>query len=340
MKKYFFLFLLSTSRLFAQTPDKEGSLVNWMSLEEAMEKVKDQPKPLLIDFYTDWCGWCKTMMKTTYANPDLAAYINTYFYPVKFDAEGKDTVEYLGEKFIPVGDKPRTPHPFAVKLLNNKLMYPTTLFLNGYEKEKNAFKLSMIASGYLEQPKLEPILIFILENAGRNSTYDDFRDNFNTAFFDSTLSIRQKEISWLQPKDAFKDSSESKKKTLVLINAPWCNSCKVMMRSTFTDTLNSKYLNKKFILVDFNPDIQDTILFRNQNYYNLKSQQSPFHQLAFALTNNALNFPSLIVLDEKHTVLDVIPAYIPPKFLNEIIHYYGEDIYKTKSWQEFMLNKK
>ena len=125
-----------------------------------------------------------------------------------------------------------------------------------------------------------------------------------------------------------------------MINAPWCNSCKVMMLATFTDTLNIKYLNKNFNLIDFNPDIQDTIIYKNQKFFNLKNQQSPFHQLAFALTNDALNFPSLIVLDEKHTVLDVIPSYITPKFLNEIMHYYGEDIYKTKSWQEFMLHKK
>src|SRR5687767_14240687 len=88
--------------LFAQpqpAPDSEGSLVKWMGIEEALEKTKTQPKPIILDFYTDWCGWCKKMMQTTYANPGLAQYINTNFYAVKFNAESKDTIEYLGQKY-------------------------------------------------------------------------------------------------------------------------------------------------------------------------------------------------------------------------------------------------
>src|SRR5690606_19508439 len=77
--------------------DENNGLVNWLTLKEAQEKNKTQSKPFIIDFYTDWCGWCKHMMRTTYSNPALAAYINQHFYPVKFNAEGKDTVEYNGE---------------------------------------------------------------------------------------------------------------------------------------------------------------------------------------------------------------------------------------------------
>jgi thioredoxin-related protein len=329
------LFLFSIN-LFAQQPDQEGSLVKWMTIAEAMEKEKSNPKPIILDFYTDWCGWCKHMMKTTYADPNLAAYINTYFYPVKFNAEGKDTVDYLGVKYLPLSNEPRTTHPLAAKLLNNQLMYPTTLFLNGYDDAKKEFKMSMIASGYLETNKLEPILIFILENAGRNSSYDDFRDNFKLAFYDSTLSQRQKTITWLNPKEGFSSGVSEKKKSLVFINPSWCNSCKVMKATTFSDTSYVKFLNEHFTLIDFNPDATDTIFFKGQTFTNPKTQQFPFHQLAFALENNALSFPSLIVLDEHQTVVDIIPSYIPPRFFKDIIHFYGENKYKSKSWQEFV----
>jgi len=40
--------------LQAQNPD--GSRVKWMSLKEAVEASKKQPKPIILDFYTDWCG--------------------------------------------------------------------------------------------------------------------------------------------------------------------------------------------------------------------------------------------------------------------------------------------
>lgn len=338
MKKLVLLIFICYSRLFAQTPDKEGSYVNWMSLEEAMVKVKTQPRPVLVDFYTDWCGWCKTMMKTTYANQALAQYINTYFYPVKFDAEGRDTIEYLGEKYIPTGDKPRTPHPLTVKLLNNKLMYPTTLFLNGYDSLKKEFKVNMIASGYLEQAKLEPILVFVLENAGRNSSYDDFREQFQIAFYDSTFGEKEKEMKWQKPIHAFEKSLPRDKKTIVLINTSWCTSGKVM-RTSFIDSSTKKFLMDKFYLVDFDPEISDTIQFKGQKYYNLKNPQIPFHQLALILGRNSISFPSMIVLDENDEILDVIASYVSPHFLNDIIHFYGDDINKKKNWAEYLKDR-
>jgi len=340
MTKYLFILLFTVSGLYAQQPDKEGSYVKWMSLEEAMKKMESQPKPMLVDFYTDWCGWCKTMMKTTYANPDLANYINTYFYPVKFDAEGKDTIEYLGEKYYPVSKQPKTTHPLAAKLLNNKLMYPTTIFYNGYDKEKKEFKMSMVAGGYLEQVKLEPILVFILENAGRNASYDDFNSYFQKTFFDSTIVQRQKELTWLSPDNALAGELPKKKKTLVMINSPWCSSCKVMKTTSFIDSSLEDYLKEKFYLVDFNPETVDTILYKGQSYINQKTPQAPFHQLAIMLGKNTITFPSLIVLDENLDVIDNIPSYIPPHFLNDIIHFYGDNINKVKPWNDFMKDKK
>ena len=68
---------------------------------------------------------------------------------------------------------------------------------------------------------------------------------------------------------------------------------------------------------------------------NPASQQVPYHSLAFSLCHGSLTFPTLAVLNEKNEVVDVIPGYINAGFLNQITHFYGEDAYKTKSWQDF-----
>lgn len=334
-QKALLLLFFVTFSLSAQQPDKEGSLVKWLTIAEAMEKNKVQPKPIIMDFYTDWCGWCKHMMKTTYADPNLASYINAYFYPVKFDAEGKDTVEYLGQKYLPTSDKPRTSHPLAVKLLQGKLMYPTTLFLNGFDKEKNEFLLSMVASGYLEAAKIQPILIFTLENAFRNSNYDDFRISYEKSFFDSTTEKKLEQIKWKSAKETFVQNPDAGKKKLVFVNTEWCNTCKVMKRSSFIDSINVDYLKSKFDLIDFDPTLKDSLYYKGLAMTNPATNEMPYHTLAMTLCRGSLTMPTLVVMNEANEVIDNIPLYINAGFLNQIAHFYGDDIYKTKNWQEY-----
>ncbi len=64
--------------------------IKWMTFEEATVATQNNPKMILVDVYTDWCGWCKKMDKETFTNPDVIAYVNENFYPVKLHAEKED----------------------------------------------------------------------------------------------------------------------------------------------------------------------------------------------------------------------------------------------------------
>ena len=81
--------------------------VEWMTFEEAVEASEKEPRKLLIDLYTDWCGWGKKMDRDAYANPVIAEYINENYYPVKFNAEQKGDVDFQGKtfKFVPQGNR-------------------------------------------------------------------------------------------------------------------------------------------------------------------------------------------------------------------------------------------
>ena len=99
-------------------PAKEG--VQWMTLQQAEESYKKQQKPILIDLYTDWCGWCKVMDKETYANKEVAAYIMEKFYPVKLNAEQQQAIAYQGRTYQ-FNSKNRT-HDFAIYLTGGRLV--------------------------------------------------------------------------------------------------------------------------------------------------------------------------------------------------------------------------
>ena len=109
-----------------------GQEVAWLSWNEAatLAETDKNPKKIFVDVYTDWCGWCKKMDKDTFQNGEVAAYMEKNFYMVKLDGEGKEPIEFKGKmyKFVPKGRKGY--HEFAAALMQGKLSYPTTIFLD------------------------------------------------------------------------------------------------------------------------------------------------------------------------------------------------------------------
>jgi thioredoxin-related protein len=335
LSSFVLVFILVANSLSLKAQNDEGSKVKWMTLQEAMQKMQTQQRPVILDFYTDWCGWCKQMMKTTYANEGLAGYINQNFYPVSFDAESKDTIEFLGEIYKPTGTEKRATHELAIKLLNGSLMYPTTIFMNGYEKDKNKFNLNLIVPGYLDIPKIEPILIFTLENVYKSCNYNDFEKLYEKAMKDSTIIDQIKLTNWKSAANYLDGQHSNNKKTIILLEAEFCNSCKIMKSTSFTDSLNLAYLREKFNCINFNVVGNDTVNFKGQ-IIAPGVQPGSLHPFTQTITRGNIGFPEVVILDEKLEILDVIPVYLNPEVMNNIIRFYGENIYQKKSWTDYI----
>ena len=322
------LLLIFTLFALSFKAQNENGLVNWLSIKEAQEKNKTAPKPILLDLYTDWCGWCKHMMKTTYSNQNLANYINQNFYPVKFNAETKDTVEYNGQLYYPSSKEPKTPHQLALKFLGSGLSYPSTVFIT------NNYQFNMLTQGYLDEKKIEPILIFMVENIFRTTQYEDFSERFNKAFVDTVFP--KKRIKTYTVKEVLELNKKKPKKLLVNIYTGFCNSCAVQNKTTFVDTSIAGYIEKNFYLVNFDAESQDTVIFNNEKHYKQVVNGYPFNTFAIKVTNGRFALPSIAVLDEKLALIDVLNMYQHPKNLKPVLIYFGGNHYKTKKWPDFI----
>jgi len=144
--------------------DKEK--INWITVQQLNELYAKEPRPILVDLYTDWCGWCKQMDKTTYRSEKLAKYINEHYYAVRYNAESTDSVLF-NNKVFKYNQRVQT-NDFAMYLTFGRLEYPTTVFLSSIGAQPAPL------SGYMKPREMEGPLKFFGEKADANMTFVEF----------------------------------------------------------------------------------------------------------------------------------------------------------------------
>jgi len=120
--------------------------IKWLDFNTGYTLAKKKGKIMIVDVYTDWCGWCKKMDRDAYAKPEISSIINSDFIPVKFNPEITNvSYEFEGEKY--------SGEQLARVISNYQISgYPTTIFI--YPKDKK----SEIVVGYKNAEELKPIL--------------------------------------------------------------------------------------------------------------------------------------------------------------------------------------
>lgn len=76
--------------------ETDNSQLVWMEWNEGYEKAVKTGKIVLVDAYTDWCGWCKKMDRDTYSQIEVIKKINEHFIPIKFNPEIEDRIYKIG----------------------------------------------------------------------------------------------------------------------------------------------------------------------------------------------------------------------------------------------------
>lgn len=121
-----------------------------------VEKLQQQnPKPIVIFIYTNWCKICYGMKKKTFKNKEIISVLNDHFYFVNLNAEDKNNITFLGKTFVykPSGTASGM-HELAKELvsINGQISYPTTTILN------SNFEIEAQVNGYINSNKMSPVL--------------------------------------------------------------------------------------------------------------------------------------------------------------------------------------
>lgn len=168
----FFVFI---SIIFLIPFQSQGQEVQWMSFEEAIEAQKKEQRKIFVDLYTDWCGWCKRMDKTTMTDPFIVEYLNSRFYPVKFNAEQKADIKFKGETFkLKERKGKRNYHELAAHISRNQLSYPTFIFLNEEAEVIQPVK------GYQDASTFKTIMTYIGDDHFKKTPWSQYKQTYTS----------------------------------------------------------------------------------------------------------------------------------------------------------------
>ena len=181
----FLLFFIIIFTFFKSPSEFDANAeINWISFEEAVAKTEANPKMILIDLYTDWCGWCKKMDRDTYSRKEIVSYVNEKFYAVKFNAEGNEIVHFKGQKlsnpnYDPAKSRRRNSQHQLAQYFGVR-SYPTILFLD----EEGQFLAPI--PGYKPPSKLELFLKLFGEDLYKTldsqEAFNSYKKSFKPSF--------------------------------------------------------------------------------------------------------------------------------------------------------------
>lgn len=126
-KKLIYLFLLGWMGSF-QLGHAQNQSIRWLNFEQLEDSLAIAPKKVFIDFYADWCAYCKKMDRAAFRDPKVIAALNTDYYAVRMDAETSDTIVFDGQRYLnrEIGKKRNPVHEIPL-LLASREGIPFTL---------------------------------------------------------------------------------------------------------------------------------------------------------------------------------------------------------------------
>jgi thioredoxin-related protein len=118
----------------------------WLAFDDGLAKARTENKPIFVEFYADWCIFCKKFQKETIKNQEVARMLSEKFVYVRLNAEDAEKrVRYDGKYFSNV----ELTQAFGINA------YPALVFLDSESKP-----ITML-SGFVPPHEFVSVLSYI-----------------------------------------------------------------------------------------------------------------------------------------------------------------------------------
>ena len=126
--------------------------IQWRNdLKTASLYAKKMHKPLLVQFETDWCAYCKKMKRETFTDATIIKQVNSTFVPVIINADSNPEIA----KAVNVTSLPTTI------VLSSEL--DTLKMIKGYKRAR-------VLQGLLEEYTMDPVVVAKAKKALNNNS--------------------------------------------------------------------------------------------------------------------------------------------------------------------------
>jgi thioredoxin-related protein len=139
------------------TKSANGQLT-WLSFEQGLALSKKEKKMVVVDFYTDWCGWCKKMDKDTYGNASVMKFAKEKLVLVKVNAESNEKTRFR--------DKEYSYRELAMAF--GVTGYPATAFIDA------TGEVLTLVPGYIPADKFLPVLEFLSGGHHKTMKFEEY----------------------------------------------------------------------------------------------------------------------------------------------------------------------
>jgi len=143
--------------LCAPLSAQETASVRWLSFEQLEDSLVANPKKVFIDFYTEWCTYCRKMDKVVFTKAEVIKLLNEEYYAVRFNAETDSVVNFGGRQLTndQVGQSRRPLHQIAqlLALRQGQFAAPTLVILD------EAFDVTSRHFEYMDSKRLVKALL-------------------------------------------------------------------------------------------------------------------------------------------------------------------------------------